>query len=293
MEIPDDNRPYTERIELGRKLYYDVELSNSGISCSSCHVRENGFTTNSADPGMPVLPHVNMAWKSHFMWDGRKQGTLEDVMLFEVTEFFQTDVSKFNDDPEYVHLFERAFGAGPITEEKMAMALAQFARTQISASSKYDLVQAGQASFTADEQAGFILFNSEAGSCSHCHTPPLFTDDFLHNNGVDSSYALEANRGYFNTSGDSTDLGRMRTPTLRNVGLRSRFMHDGRYATLREVLDHYNSGVKRSPSLDPVMIKFNGTHLNLSETELDQIEAFLHTLTDTVFTSNPALGAPE
>lgn len=294
MVIPSDNQPFQERIDLGRKLYYDTLMSGRGLACASCHIQSLGFTINHSNQGMPVLPHVNMAWKNNFMWDGRKQGSLEDVMLFEVDEFFQTDLSVFNANTAYVQLFEEAFGERVITSEMMAKALAQFARTQTSYQSKYDRVQAGLESFTTEEQAGFTIFSSEAGSCTHCHTPPLFGDDHLHNTGLDSVYTDVAQRGYFNTSGDSTDLGRMRTAVLRNVELRSRFMHDGRYGTLREAVEHYNSGVLVSPSLDPVMIKGNGsTQLNLNSNQVDQVVAFLHTLTDTVFTNSGELSKPE
>lgn len=286
MVIPSDNKPTEERIALGRRLYNDPMLGDGSQACSSCHVKANGFTSDGSGVGRPVLPHVNMAWKSQFMWDGSKTGTLEDVMLFEVEQFFQTDVSLFNNDPEYVSLFEVAFGAGPITSEKMAKALAQYARTQTSYSSKYDRVMAGRESFTAEEQAGYTLFMSEAGSCTHCHTPPLFTDDNLHNIGLDSVFSNSENHGYYAISGDSIDLGRMRTATLRNVGLRTRFMHDGRFQTLEEVVNHYNTGVQKTRSLDPMMIKKDGsTTLKLTPQQVSEIAAFLNTLTDTVFCS--------
>lgn len=292
LDIPPGNTPYAERIALGRRLYYDTLLSNDGRACASCHLQKNGFTSPKA--GMPVLPHVNMAWKSNFMWDGSKHGSLEDLMLFEVTEFFATDISKLNHHPQYPDLFYDAYGVDEIKAEDVAKALAQFTRVMISSDSKYDRVQRSLAQFSDMEQKGFNIFNSEKGSCYHCHTPPLFTDDFMHNIGLDSTYGRSADWGFYNLTHDSSDLGRMRTPTLRNVALRESFMHDGRFSSLREVVEHYNTGVKRSGQLDPVMIKGgNTTRLNLSDEELDQLVAFLRSLTDSTYINNKFLSKPE
>lgn len=291
MDIPEDNRPYVERLELGRRLYYDPILSNNGLSCSSCHWQKKGFTSPSQ--GMPILPHVNMAWRNVFMWDGREQGSLEDVMQFEVEEFFHTDISKLNKHPDYPELFAEAYDVQTISSRDVARALAQFTRIQISSDSKFDRVQRSLAQFTEDEARGFAIFNSEKGSCYHCHTPPMFADNNLHNIGLDSTFHQSKDWGYFNVTGDSIDLGRMRTPSLRNVALRESFMHDGRFSILEEVVQHYNEGVKRSPSLDPTMIKGGyNVKLNLSATELSQLVAFLHTLTDSTYITNNALSKP-
>ena len=163
----------------------------------------------------------------------------------------------------------------------------------ISSDSKFDRVQRSLASFSENEAKGWAIFNSEKGSCYHCHTPPIFADDDLHNIGLDSVYSDPESRGYYAVTGDSADLGRMRTPTLRNVALREGFMHDGRFTTLREVVEHYNSGVKRSPQLDPGMTRAEGRlKLNLTTEELDQLVAFLHTLTDSTFINNEMLSRP-
>ncbi|AEV34396.1 cytochrome c peroxidase [Owenweeksia hongkongensis DSM 17368] len=292
MEIPDNNQPYEERVALGRRLYYDPILSNNGLSCSSCHWQKKGFTIPTTQ-GMPVLPHVNMAWKDIYMWDGREQGNLEDVMLFEVEEFFGTDISKLNKHPEYPELFAEAYNSNTITSHDVAKALAQFFRILISADSKYDRVMAGTESFSDKELKGYRIFSSEKSSCYHCHMPPLFTDSQLHNNGVDSTFENPENWGYFSTSRDSGQLSHMRTPTLRNLSLRNRFMHDGRYASIEEVVDFYNKGVNHSPSLDPVMVKSNGElRLGLTPEETEQLVAFLKTLTDSTFITNKSLSNP-
>lgn len=292
IEIPQNNEPYAERIVLGRKLYYDPILSNDGRACASCHHQDKGFTISTQNK-MPVLHHTNLAWKDLYMWDGRESGTLEDVMHFEVTEFFGTDISKLNKHPEYPELFAEAYNISTITADDVAKALAQFVRTLISANSKYDQVMAGKTSFTEKERKGYDIFNSERGSCYHCHVPPLFADNLVHNTGLDSTYEKPTNQGYYSTTGDSAHLGHMRTANLRNIELRTSFMHDGRFSSIKDVLEHYSKGVKISPSLDPVMIKSNGSgKLHFTPEELEQLEAFLKTLTDTVFTSNPNLSHP-
>ncbi len=293
MPIPEGNRPFAERIALGRKLYYDPILSNNGLSCSSCHFQKLGFTVN-GQQGMPVLHHANLGWKDKFMWDGRKQGSLEDVMLFEVEEFFGTDISKLNKHPDYPDLFEKTYGVENITSQDVANALAQFFRVLISSDSKYDKVQRNEATFTADEAKGFNIFNSEKGSCFHCHTPPFFADNQIHNIGLDSVFDNPANQGYFTVNRDSSMLGAMRTANLRNVSLRKRFMHDGRFSTIEEVIDFYNGNVNRTASLDPIMVKGSGsTQLNLTPTEKAQLAAFLRTLTDSTFITNPAFSNPQ
>lgn len=292
IEIPDNNEPFAERIELGRMLYYDSIISNNGLACASCHVQANGFTS-SVQNAMPVLHHSNLAWKNFYMWDGSQTGSLEDVMYFEVTQFFNTDVSKLNNDANYSALFAKAYNTTTITENDVAKALAQFVRTMISANSKYDQVMAGNASFTEPEARGYAIFNSERGSCYHCHTQPLFADNMLHNIGLDSTYEKVANQGYYHVTGDSVHLGKMRTASLRNIGLRNNFMHDGRFSTLEEVLGHYSTGVKWSSSLDPVMIKTNGQlRLNFTTAEIQDLIAFLQTLTDEEFVVDHRFGKP-
>ncbi len=292
LAIPPDNQPYVERIALGRRLYYDAVLSNDGRACASCHWQSRGFSS-AGGSATPILPHFNMGWKEQWMWDGREEGSLEDVMLFEVEEFFNTDLGKLNQHPDYPSLFKEAYNVEEISSTDVARALAQFVRIIISADSKFDRVQRGMAAFSDEEAKGYLIFNSEKGSCYHCHTPPLFTDNGLHNIGLDSSYARPENRGYYRRSLDSADLGRMRTPSLRNLAYRSSFMHDGRFTALDQVLEHYNQGVVESPTLDPIMIKGgNRIQLQLSATELGQLQAFLLTLTDSALITNPALSAP-
>lgn len=293
MIIPEDNQPYVEKIQLGRKLYYDPILSNDGRACASCHVQSKGFTIDEMVYDMPVLPHVNLAWNRNFMWDGSKAGTLEQVMLFEVKEFFGTDLAKVNSDANYRNLFKKYFGVDEITYKELSYALAQFVRTMISKDSKYDRYMLGNVDLTEDERQGRDIFFSERGDCYHCHLNPVLTDNQLHNTGLDSLFAKEMDKGLFNVTKEKKDIGKFKTPGLRNVALRKKFMHDGRFSTLEEVIDFYNSGVRRVENLDPIMTKpgkENG--LRLTDWEKRQLLIFLQTFTDSTFLNNEALSRP-
>lgn len=293
LPIPADNQPYLEKIQLGRRLYYDPLLSNDGRSCSSCHNQSYGFTVNTMLNGVPVLPHVNMAWYTNFMWDGSKKGTLEELMLFETKDFFQTDLAKINADPTYKTLFKKYFKVDNITHKDIAYALAQFTRSLISKNSKYDKYMLGYATLTANEQAGMQIYFTEKGDCFHCHSAMTTTDNQFHNTGIDSLYAKEADKGYYNVTQNVLDLGKFRTPNLRNVALRTHYMHDGRYATLLEVINFYDHGVRHVSNLDPIMTKpgkENG--LKLTELEKQQLIAFLNTFTDSTFITNPDFKSP-
>ncbi|MCB0696689.1 MAG: hypothetical protein KDC07_04960 [Chitinophagaceae bacterium] len=284
MDIPSDNQPFVERIELGKKLYYDNILSNDGRSCASCHLQSYGFTVPHTVSGTSVLPHVNLGWYNTFMWDGSKRGTLEDVMLFETEEFFATDLEKINASKTYKELFKQCYNVDYITHKDIGYALAQFTRIMVSGDNKYDRYLKGQAVLTFNEEKGRQIFFSEKGDCFHCHVNVLTTDNALHNTGLDSVYTKQTDRGYYNITGDAKDLGKFKTPNLRNVALRKNFMHDGRFTSLEEVVDFYDHGVKHVSNIDPVMTKNEKIFgLKLTELEKMQLVAFLKTFTDSTF----------
>lgn len=292
--IPSDNQPCKERIQLGRMLYYDTTLSNDGRACATCHNQSYGFTKPGLyNNAMPVLPHENMAWYTNFMWDGSKSGTLEDVMLFEVSVFFATDLNKMNQSAKYRPLFKRYYGVSSITYKELAYSLAQYLRSVITRKSKYDQFQQGLATLTPDEFQGYRIFFTEKGDCFHCHVNPIMSDNLMHNTGLDSVYVKDADKGYNNVTGNNTDLGKFRTANLRNVALRDHFMHDGRFTTLEDVIDFYDHGMHKVSNLDPIMAlpqKANGLHL--STLEKAQLITFLKTLTDSTFIADPSLGNP-
>lgn len=294
MDIPSYNAPSKKRIALGRQLYYDSILGNGGQACASCHWQKQGFTSPRPAGVPPILPHVNLAWKQKYMWQGSKNGPLESVMRFEVQDFMSTDLQRLRDHPRYPALFAEAYGSDSIYLDVVARALAQFVRSLISANSKYDRVMAGKARFTPTERKGWKLFNAPQIACFHCHVPPLFTDNVMHNTGVDTGFGQVLHQGHYAVSGDSAHLGHFLTPTLRNVALRKRYLHDGRFDSLRQVVAFYNNKVKKNPWLDPVMVKASGqTNLKLSPEEVNALTAFLGTLTDTPFTQNPRFSDPQ
>ena len=236
-ELPADNMPAKERYQLGRMLYYDTILSNDGRACAGCHIQNYGFSAPALYKNvMPVLPHENLAWYKNFMWDGSKTGTLEDLMLFEVTDFFGTDLSKINASTKYKPLFKKYFRVDNITRKEIAYALAQYVRKIITRQSKYDLYMQGLVSLTPDEYYGYRIFFTETGDCFHCHSNPVMSDNQMHNTGLDSLYTKDADKGYFNVTGNTNDLGKFRTANLRNVAQRNYYMHDGRFTTLQQVI---------------------------------------------------------
>lgn len=289
MTIPDDNKTTVEGVALGRMLYYDSLMHPLGEkACGSCHIQSAGFTT----PGTNVMSHTNLGFHNKFLWNGSEQGTLEDAMRFEVEEFFQTDVNRLQQDESYPLLFYNAFGSTKIDTKKCAYALAQFLRTLISGNSKFDKFVRHEVVLTAEEMQGFNIFFTEKGDCFHCHSISLTTDGNLHNIGLDS-VLTGVNAGYYNASNNPADLGKFKSANLRNCGIRSSFMHDGRFTTLEEVIEHYNSQVKISPSLDPILTKPGKEFgLQLTVQEKQYLKAFLLTLTDSVYLTNPDFSNP-
>lgn len=294
MDVPADNPLTNEGIELGRRLYYDPILSTNGPfegrSCSSCHYQTHSFSVPT--PGRAVMPHVNLGYGRNFLWTGGVVGSLEDVMRFEVEDFFEVDVSVLQASSDYRSRFRQVYGTETITQDLVAKALAQWFRRLTSSNSKFDRYLMHTEGLTPPELNGMMLFLTETGDCFHCHGIPLMSDNDFHNIGLDSEFN-GPDQGRFLVTGNPSDMGAFKAPTLRNIALTAPYMHDGRFATLEEVVEHYNSGVLNSPSLDPLMTKPGQmTHLALTPTEKADLVAFLHTLTDYDFISDTALANP-
>ena len=310
--LPDGNPMTMAGVELGRRLFYDPILSaDSSLSCSSCHFPERAFTdgrpvaiginTSTGRRNAQSLANAAYQYKGLF-WDGRAP-TLEEQALVPVEDpkelghDWSAVERSLRRHPSYPELFEEAFGiadTAQITRQLAARALAQFERTLISANSRYDRVMRGEAKFTALEERGKHIFfdTSEKlpeGECGHCHTPPLFTDQTYMNNGLDEAPELSdfQDKGRGEKTGEYYDNGRFRVPSLRNVALTAPYMHDGRFATLDEVIDHYNRGGHPSENVDPKIRK-----LHLSDTDRLALKAFLKTLTDSSFVNNPEFRNP-
>lgn len=286
--IPNDNPLTVEGVELGRRLYYDTLLSSTGLSCSSCHESSKSFSSFASNS----LPHVNLGWNNYFLWNGKVNGQLEDIMKFEVEEFFNTDIAKINNSAYYRKEFKKIFNATTITAKNIEYALAQFFRVMVSANSLCDKFFQHTADLSDSELRGFVLFTTEKGDCFHCHTIGLFTDNKFHNIGLDTVFT-GVGMGRYNITGKPSDMGLFKTPTLRNIELTAPYMHDGRYQTLEDVIEHYNSKVKNSSTLDPIMTKPSKLYgLGLTAQDKQDLVAFLKTLTDTGFVNNPKLQKP-
>lgn len=297
--LSKDNPLTVEGIELGRRLYSDPILSSNGLSCSSCHAKERSYSSPlfSAQNGatISVPPHVNLAFKQYYNWEGSVENLDTACMGDFEPEFFNTQASdlfkRLSTHPVYAGLFNTAFGVKDIhslsyyqLKTYLCYAISQYMRTLVSANSKYDSTRMfGYSFLTPDEFDGMTIFFSEKGDCFHCHSAPLLSDNQFHNNGLNDHYS-GFNRGRNLVTGQDKDLGKFLTPTLRNVALTAPYMHDGRFATLEEVIEFYNSGVKPSPYIDPIMNKReNLRELNLSEREKRCLLLFLQTFTDESF----------
>lgn len=291
MGQPEQNKLTREGVELGRMLFYDPVLdSENKRSCGTCHQQKFAFASpDHAIHGLDaaIMSHVNIGWDNAFLWNGKVEGDLEDIMLFEVKEFLKTDLERINSHPEYPSLFKKAFNTDYIDHEYIAKALAQFERTLISAGSKFDKYLRKEMQLTEQEYRGFNLFYSEEGDCFHCHGNILFKDGLFHNNGL---RPVSGNVGRFSVTNDRNDMGKFKTPTLRNIELTAPYMHDNRYKTLEEVLDFYSDHVTFTEYTDPLMNHEGGINLT-SEQKADLI-AFLKTLTDSSFIENPAFSDP-
>ncbi len=294
MIVPANNVTTVEGVLLGRHLYYDTKLSKNGpfdgLSCSTCHHQSQSFTVN--NPGTAVMAHINLGWHSSFLWNGKIEGSLETVTRFEIEDFFATDLSGISGDSLYKILFYNAFGSEDVTYDRASKALAQYMRSMISTNSKFDKFLKYEASFTSSELNGMDIFFTERGDCFHCHASPLFTDNSFHNIGIDSVFT-GYNMGRYNATNNPYDIGKFKTPTIRNIELTAPYMHDGRFATLEEVVEFYNSGVHLSSTLDPIMTKPGKEFgLNLTAQDKSDLVAFLKTLTDTTYTTDARFSSP-
>lgn len=309
---PADNIATEEGVALGRRLFYDVKLSeNLGQSCASCHKQEFAFSDpNKFSTGTfgqtgkrNSMALINLAFNpfQRFFWDGRSK-TLEDQVLHPVQDPLEMAtnwtkvVSRLQADPIYPGMFKKAFGTDKIDSVLAAKALAQFVRTLVSFDSKFDKWIKGQATLDSVEQAGLNLIQDlNGGDCFHCHNAEdkLFTSSKMSNNGLDFE-AQWTDLGFYKVTGLETDKAKFKTPTLRNVALTGPYMHDGRFSTLPQVIiQHYNTGGKLSPTIDVFMEYVNTPNgLDLSPNEVNAILKFLNTLTDSTFITNPKFSSP-
>ena len=317
MIIPDDNPLTIEGVELGRFLFYEKRLSGDNtMNCATCHMPENGFSDpNQFSVGIDgvagtrqSMALVNLGWENFFFWDGRKT-KLEDQILepvpnpIEMHQSWKDAVSKLNADVNYRNRFFRAFNEEGIDSIKVAKAIAQFLRTLISAESKYDVMYKFENNMTLnsseqsilqtidnEEWAGYDLFKSLNGAdCFHCHNGPLMQVKKFSNNGLDAAFS-DLGRGVI--TGNGNDNGKFKVPTLRNIAFTAPYMHDGRFATLDEVIEHYSSGISHSTTIDPLIEFASQGGVQLDSQEKYLLKKFLNTLTDYNFINNPKFKDP-
>lgn len=308
--IPASNPLTVEGVALGRHLFFDDRLSgDNSQSCNSCHLQESNFAEptrfstgiDATEGTVNAMTLTNVAWQQLYFWDGRV-ATLEDqvkdpiVNPIEMHANFSDIIEKLEQDQVYLDLFDAAYGSDDITEEGISKALAQYIRTIISGGSKFDQYVEGTYTFTASEQLGFDIFNNERGDCFHCHgaaTTGYQLGAFgllqFSNNGLDSTHTVGAGRE--GTTGLAADRGKFKIPSLRNIEFSFPYMHDGRFQTLTQVVDFYNSGGHPSPTLDPNM-KAAGVGRNWSDAEKQGLLDFMATFSDPNFIEDTAFTSP-
>jgi cytochrome c peroxidase len=316
--IPDSNPLTVEGIELGKKLFFERKLSkNNSVSCASCHHPEQSFNDfglafspgfNGQPSRKNAMPLFNLAFNSlgshpnTFNWDGvaaslEKQALLPVKDPIEMGEDWRNVAIKLSQDPQYPMMFGRAFGSIDIDSTKIIKALAQFQRTLISGESRADnelksqlnLPYTGQR-LTAQELRGYQIYIDEfKGDCSHCHglglggaqANPLWTDFGYRNNGLDAN----PDSGLAAATKNPSDIGKFKTPSLRNLVFTAPYMHDGRFNTLEQVVDFYIDSIQASsPNIDGFMLKPRV----LNAQERTDLVAFLKSITDSSFVNNPA-----
>ncbi len=322
--VPSNNPMSIEKVELGRRLFYDANLSGLGyISCSSCHIQEKGFT-DLRDKAVGItgdihprnsMSLINIAYYTRFNWADPITHTLEQqahIPLFHSQPIIEMAVKGNEEkvifflqrDPIYPTMFNEAFGDNTeIDFDKITKALASFQRTFISHQSPFDqYFYEDKNTLSSQAQKGFELFSSEKLGCSNCHALPHFTDanekePLFHNTGLyniddEGSYPT-GNQGLFEHTNKKADKGRFRTPTLRNIALTAPYMHDGSVNTISEVINDYAAGGrsarlgKPSPLLSQHIKKFS-----LTSDEKSHLITFLESLTDESFLNNPKFTSP-
>lgn len=307
---PADNPITNAGATLGRVLFYDRKLSrNNLVACAACHQQGRGFADaerlsigfvgGSTARHSMALTNARFYDRGRYFWDERA-ASLEAQVLQPIQDQVEMGmtladlVPKLQATEYYPPLFQAAFGSPEVTADRISRALAQFVRAMVSYQSKYDSgfvngQQNFQAVFTPSEMRGLQLFGpGQQGQgrtvrCDRCHGTNAFIAAVPQNTGLDAT-----------VTDPGAGQGRFKTPSLRNVAVRERFMHDGRFTTLEEVIEFYNSGVQNNPNLSPLMRNQDGTvtRLNLTAQEKADLIAFLQTLTDRNFLTDPRFSDP-
>ena len=330
LNIPEDNPMTIEGVELGRYLFYDGRLSgrthpDSLMTCATCHRQERTFEAGVDHPDFPggfphgitglqthhvMLPMINLVWNFNgYGWNGflypdnpvESLRNIEDFVRLAVLAKDEIDGDTLQTReliqsiPGYPELFKKAFGSDKVTFTNIEKAIAQFVRTLISANSKFDKYMRGEVQLNQSELNGYVLFTTEEGAdCFHCHGGfgnPLFTTHLFYNNGKDTVFTDPMDR--FQITKDPMDHGAYKATTLRNIEVQGPYMHDGRFATLEEVIEFYSHDLKQSPYINPLMHHINDGGILLTPTEKQNLLDFIKTLRDDDFMSNPDFAKPQ
>lgn len=304
-EIPYDNPTTVEGVALGRRLFYEKALSHDGsMSCASCHIQAHAFSdprrfsSDVHDGGTPrnSMALINLAWSHFFFWDARAHSL--ELQAFEpVTahqEMFNAwpeAIQRLKERPGYEAQFQAAFGTMLFDSLHVVYALAQFERTLISFDSPFDRFhyRCDSTALTPSEQRGLALYFGKA-HCADCHELPVLQDHTVINIGLDS---IPTDKGMGARTGKAWHVGRFKTPTVRNCEVSAPYMHDGRFATLEEVVDFYMDDVHlNTPNFDDHMFAWELGVVELDQAERADLVAFLKALTDTTFLNDPSLSDP-
>jgi cytochrome c peroxidase len=292
-QAPADNALTEDRAELGRRLFYDPQLSRTNdISCTTCHQQAYAFSDPSAvSTGVDGLTGtrnapsiVNAAWGRSFFWDGRAR-TLEEQAgqpienPVEMGSSLPDAVARITADPSYVASFQKAYAEAP-SADSLQKALASFVRSLVSGNSPYDRHLRGDDSdFGPQRQRGEALFLSEKCECYHCHSSGELTNEGYFNDGT---YASGGDTGRQQVTGRVGDIGKFKVPGLRNIALSAPYMHDGSLPTLEAVIEQYDNGGRGDATTDPLI-----KPMSLTGDEKADLLAFLNSLTDPTLAADP------
>jgi len=283
----------SNKIELGRILFYDPILSKDNtISCASCNSPFNAFAHTDHDLSHGIFDSIgnrnapalfNLAWQKTFMWDGAinhldMQALAPISHPSEMGSNINEVIKKLNESKAYKELFLNAFQDSTISTSKILKALSQFQLTLVSSNTKYDKVKMGKETFTEQEKNGYQLYKN---NCASCHSEPFFSNYNFENNGLPIDPALNDMGRYVITENEN-DKRKFKVPSLRNLSFTYPYMHDGRFMTLQEVINHYTSGIEYSETLS---LQFNKS-IELSSNEKVDLISFLLTLNDKDFVFN-------
>jgi cytochrome c peroxidase len=301
VKYPDDNQYSKEKADLGKMLFFDRRLSSSGqISCANCHNPELGWTDNLTRSfghnrqtgGRNAMTILNVGHATSFFWDGRAPSLEAQSIMpiqdqLEMKEHLNLAVKKIKRLKGYQKLFAEAFPDKKVTQDNLQKAIATFERTIVSPPSKFDKFISGDANlFTDEEVLGLHVYRTKA-NCISCHNTPYFSDNQFHNDGQMLFGTKNEDFGRYKVTKNKEDLGKFRTPTLREVSRTGPWMHHGHFPSLLDVVEFYNLG---NPS--PIQGKYKGTprdslqgktspilkKLNLNKEDVKALIAFMNTL---------------